>query len=233
MVTSDGEWAHVLEVTTEQNMKTPLTPLDVDRLKRDAKRSARDSGIPLHKAQAQIAQRQGFPSWELLQRSVRTNAADTERPTSGTLKPDANGGIGAALIEHITAQCVNFIKGLDDASVFRLCWNGSIWISLDDVETGTVSKRSFAARGPVHDGVWSQIGHADGMTPLLNMDGLADRFVLDSDEDDDGNPVHPNHTQLRYTVEVGRAELIEIASYSIDGDLASLDILMLNRDALA
>ena len=136
----------------EQSMKTSMTSLDVDRLKREAKRKARDEGIPLHKAQAQIAQREGFRGWELLQRSVTTNADDKKLSASGALKPGANGNIGDALITHITAQCVNFIKGLDDASVFRLCWNGSIWVSLDDVEKGTVSKRSFAAIGPVHDG---------------------------------------------------------------------------------
>lgn len=216
-------------------MKEPLTPLAVDRLKREAKRKTRDEGIPIHQAQAQIAQREGFRSWELLQRSVKTKSdTDDNKPTtSGTLKPDPNGSIGAALIAHITEQCVNFIKGLDDAVVFRLCWNGSIWISIDDIENGAVSKLSFAALGPVQDGAWSRIGHADGMTPLLDMDGLADRFVLDSDEDDDGNPVKPDPTQLRYAVEVGRAELIEIASSSIEGDLASVEIAMLNRDAQA
>lgn len=212
-------------------MKTSMTSLDVDRLKREAKRKARDEGIPLHNAQAQIAQREGFRGWELLQRSVTNNADDKKQPTSGTLKPGASGNIGDALIAHITAECLNFIKGLDAASVFRVCWNGSIWISLDDVESGTVSTRSFAALGPVHDGAWSQIGRADGMTPLLNMDGLADRFVLDSDEDDDGNPVEPDSTQLRYTVAVGRAELIEIASYSIEGDLASVEVALQNRGA--
>jgi len=212
-------------------MKTSMTSLDVDRLKREAKRKARDEGIPLHKAQAQIAQSEGFRGWELLQRSVTTNADDSKQPASGTLKPSANGHIGDALVAHITAQCLNFIKGLDDASVFGVCWNGSIWISLDDVENGTVSKRSFAALGPINDGVSARKGYADGMTPLLNMDGLADRFVLDGDEDEDGNPVEPDSTQLRYTVEVGRAELIEIASYSIEGDLASVEVALQNRGA--
>lgn len=220
-----------LMLTVEQSMNKSLTPLDVDRLKREAKRMASRSGIPLNKAQAQVAQRDGYRSWELLQRSVQGTGEDNKRPTNGPPKPEPSGDLGPASVAHIKAQCVKFIKGLDDASVFRVCWNGSIWISLDDFESGTLSRRSFSALGPIHDGPWAQIGYADGMTPLLNMDGLADRFVLDTDVDDDGNPEEPNDGQIRYTVENGRAELISIAVDSIEVEVASVELALLNRDA--
>lgn len=209
-------------------MNKTLTPLHIDRLKREAKRLARNARIPLHEALAQMAKREGFQGWELLIRTVSDVSAVSTPATSSDLKPDAKGRIGPALTAHIKASCIQFIQQINDEDVFRACWNGSIWISLHDVENGKVDVDSFDVLGPKDDGVWSKIGCSMGMTPLLDFDGLPEYFVLD-DEDNDGESVVPNEHQEMYNTDVGRAKLAEIAAYSIDGDIADVEIALTNR----
>jgi hypothetical protein len=215
--------------TMEQSMIKSLTPLDVDRLKRAAKRLARIAEIPLHEAQAQVAKREGFCSWELLQRSVPRQIVKAMRPLDLKLKPDADCSIGSALAAHIKATCLEFIQGLDEAKVFQACWSGSIWISLDDVEDGNVTECSFGVYGRIFDGVSRQAAHADGMALLIDLEGLAERFVLHDDVDDYGRPVVPDGTRLMYNVDVGRAELAEEADNSLDSDVDGLQYALLDR----
>jgi hypothetical protein len=209
-------------------MTKSLTSLCVDRLKRKAKRIAKSAAVPLHEAQLQVARSEGFSSWEILQRSAARHVVAPNPCKPTRLKPDANGCIGPALAAHIEATCIEFINGLDEDEVFRACWSGSIWISLDHVENGTVGVNSFAALGSRHDGIWQQIGYADGMVPLLDLDGLAEMFVLEDDEDDDGEPVVPDGYQVMYDVDVGRAELLR-AARAVDGEVAGVEAALFNR----
>ncbi|NIF82653.1 hypothetical protein F3J24_03905 [Comamonas sp. Tr-654] len=55
-------------------MATPLTPAQVEQLKRLAKKLAREQSIPLHEAQRRLAAENGYENWSLLhKRSVSTH----------------------------------------------------------------------------------------------------------------------------------------------------------------
>lgn len=208
-------------------MSKKYTPLDIDRLNREAKRLARAAGIPLYEALRMTAIQQGFGGWELLMRSV---AKVSLAPTSSKLKPSENGSIGHQLTDHITNTCIQFIKTISDEDVFRACWNGSIWISVQDVQNGEVAVGSFTVLGPGRDSYWSSIGQSMGMACLLSLDGLAECFILEEDVDDDGNSIEPNDLQDFYSPETGRAKLIEVAGYSIESDVEELELALLNQE---
>ncbi|WP_423600905.1 YozE family protein [Roseateles sp. MS654] len=56
-------------------MATPLTPARIEQLKRAAKRMVREQSIPLHEAQQQLAEANGFKNWSLLQKHALLGAA--------------------------------------------------------------------------------------------------------------------------------------------------------------
>lgn len=49
-------------------MATSLTPARIEQLKRAAKRMVREQSIPLHEAQQQLAETNGYKNWSLLQK---------------------------------------------------------------------------------------------------------------------------------------------------------------------
>lgn len=208
-------------------MNKTLTPLQIDRLRREAKRLARSYQIPINEAQKQIAQREGYKGWDMLVRTVSSISAVSKNATNIKLKPNKRGCIGPALTAHITDSCVQFILQINEDDVFKACWNGSIWISLRDVENGNVDVESFDVLGSQQDGLWRDIGYSMGMTPLLDFAGLSDDFVLEDDIDDDGESVEPDDAKALYDADVGRAKLIEIARYSIDGCIANVECALL------
>lgn len=212
-------------------MSKIFTLLDIDRLRREAKRLARSTEVPLHEAQAQIANREGFRGWERLVRASKKFSLPVAHAHTDELKPSEDGNIGHALTAHVTATCVKFINRLSEADIFRACWSGSIWIRLRDVQEGTVNVDSFEVLGPYEDRFWKDIGLSQGMVCLLNFDGLAESFVLEDDEDYDGEPTEPAQWQEMYSPKVGRAKLIEIARDSTAGDIAKIELALQIRFA--
>lgn len=118
---------------------------------------------------------------------------------------------------------IDFIKNLSESEARTLCLcNGSIWISLNDFMSNNITEDSFCAMGPASDSCIRQYGEDIGYILLTNFDGLADRFILDIDEDEDGNPCVPDQSQVIYSHEVGIDELIDCISSGIDSDLCGL-----------
>lgn len=56
-------------------MATSLTSARIEQLKRAAKRLAREHSIPLHEAQQQLAEANGYKNWSLLQKHALPEAA--------------------------------------------------------------------------------------------------------------------------------------------------------------
>ncbi len=208
-------------------MSKKFTTLEIDRLKREAKRLSRNSKIPLNEALAQIASREGYRGWELLVRAEIIHPIQMAHTHGAELKPDEGGRIGDALTAHILANCVQFINDLNDDDVFRACWSGSIWIQRQDVLAGTVGINSFQVLGPCQDSYWQDIGQSRAMTCLLNLDGLAENFILEGDIDDDGEPVKPNHLQQLYSPKTGRSKLIETLKYSIQSEISRIEVALM------
>lgn len=209
----------------ESRLNKSYTRLMIDRLRREAKRIARSTGHPLHVVQKEIAFREGFSGWELLVRA----AVDPLPAKTNKLLPTASGSLTPELADHVTTVCTKFIKSLSDEETYRACWSGSIWIRLDDVAKGKVNLKSFQVLGNRHDGFWSEIGQSHGLACLLNFDGLAEYFVLESDLDDDGEPKLPTHTQAKYTPRTGRLKLVQIAKESIPSDITNIECALLNQ----
>lgn len=66
-------------------MTTPLSEAQLERLRRDAKRIARDKSIPLSEAQQQLAVQRGFKNWSLMASATNTvGAAATLPPRTAT-----------------------------------------------------------------------------------------------------------------------------------------------------
>lgn len=62
-------------------MATSLTPARIEQLKRAAKRLVREQSIPLHEAQQQLAEANGYKNWSLLQKHARPDAGAEPRAT--------------------------------------------------------------------------------------------------------------------------------------------------------
>lgn len=62
-------------------MKLTISPAQLEQLRRNAKRLARDESIPLHEAQARIAADSGFRNWSLLARGVDAAQSKPQTPT--------------------------------------------------------------------------------------------------------------------------------------------------------
>lgn len=112
-----------------------------------------------------------------------------------------------------------FIQGLGERALQTLCYNGSIWIDLDDAQSGLVEPDSFRALGIVNEGVTTEYGYSVGLIPFVSFDGLAEKFVFPTDVDEDGKLLQPQHGQVIFTPESARAELL---SCSVEGDLDRL-----------
>lgn len=193
-------------------MTRSFTESQIERFRRDAKRLTRTTRLPLHDAQRTIANREGFSSWEVLIRHKDVHPAKGGDESS--YEP-INGRISKDFVTHIRKACVAFVNGLSGDDVRFLCWNGSIWIRLDDVRRGRVSQKSFGVLGSAWNSDWRLIGINAGMTPLVSFESLADRFVLatDLDDDDDGDPVVPLLcTHDLYSTTTGRQHLIEVVN---------------------
>ncbi len=61
-------------------MTTPLSEAQLERLRRDAKRIARDKSIPLSEAQQQLAAERGFKNWSLMASATNKVAAKAAPP---------------------------------------------------------------------------------------------------------------------------------------------------------
>lgn len=63
-------------------MSKSLSNAQLEQLRRNAKRLARQEAIPLHQAQDRLAQQHGFSNWALLIRHTPTQEATKARPAS-------------------------------------------------------------------------------------------------------------------------------------------------------
>ena len=61
-------------------MTTHLTAAQVERLRRDAKKLAREKSLSLHEAQQQLASERGFTNWSLMIRAS-SPAPEPQRPS--------------------------------------------------------------------------------------------------------------------------------------------------------
>ncbi|BAP87826.1 putative uncharacterized protein [Burkholderiales bacterium GJ-E10] len=115
-----------------------------------------------------------------------------------------------------------FVEDLSDETVAMLCKsNGSIWVDLDDALSGDVTSASFDALGSISDRAQREAGERGGMIVALDLDGVADGFVVDSGLDDDEAPILPD--QQEYSPERGRSTLLQYVDLMLmAGDLDSL-----------
>ncbi|HDR8936183.1 YozE family protein [Burkholderia vietnamiensis] len=67
-------------------MSKPLSAPQLEQLRRNAKRVARQEAIPLHQAQDRLAQQHGFPNWPLLMKQTPAREAIKPQPSG---QPDS------------------------------------------------------------------------------------------------------------------------------------------------
>jgi hypothetical protein len=208
-----------------------LSSSQITRLKREAKLLMREMNVPRHEALKILAQREGHPNWELLDRAStadnRSAATPSQQPSTAGTHEEAS---TRATIESVRTACTAFIDGLDDHDVYLLCQSGSIWIDHRDFLDGTVDAGSLQALGRTMEGVTRQAGYRQGLRPLVNLEGLAERFVFPGDKDDDGNPMVPEPGQVRYSTAVGRQELLECLDTDLEGDYDGLIAALADED---
>lgn len=119
----------------------------------------------------------------------------------------------------ITAAIREFVEGLDEDNVYRLCRGGSIWIDKDDARFGAVDQDSFEVLGSTSDSRVTEYGESIGACCLIDFDGLADGFVFDDGIDDDEDEMDAETEVMLYSEEKGRKGLMFCVESSLDGDL--------------
>ncbi len=189
------------------SMTIQFTPTQIKQFRRDARDLKKELGIRNIASLNKIAQRQNFANWSLLikkqgQQFKSISKADGQKLTH------------QALLEI----CLQKIKELDAAEVFTLCMNGGLWINESDALHNAVTIDSLHVIG----NNFGQYGYDIGAIMLTNFDGLADVFVLETDEDENGHPVAPNHTQVLFSTETGRERLLDCLPTSLEGDFDGL-----------
>lgn len=83
-------------------MTTHLTAAQVERLRRDAKKLAREKSLPLHEAQRQLASERGFTNWSLMIRAS-SPASEPQRPSD---LPEA--AVLARMLNHTSDVMTRF-----------------------------------------------------------------------------------------------------------------------------
>lgn len=179
----------------------------IQRFKREATALKKQLSISQSESLNFIAKREGYSNWPMLMKAFNSQI------------PSTNSNFNA---QDLLEICLNFIQNLNDAQVFTLCWNGSLWIDREDFLSDQVTVESLDAMGSAGDSAIRQYADGLGIILLTNFDGIADQFILGSDEDDFGNQLVPSHNQEIYTPTVGRRVLISCLSNSLDGDFDSL-----------
>ena len=153
------------------------------------------------------AKREGYSNWPTLMKAFNNQIPSTYSNFNA---------------QDLLEICLDFIQNLNDAQVFTLCWNGSLWIDREDFLSDQVTVESLDAMGSVGDSAIRQYAAGLGSILLTSFDGIADQFILEDDEDDFGNQLVPSHDQVIYTPVVGRQVLINCLSDSLGADFDSL-----------
>ena len=194
-------------------MKMFFTQKQIDNFKREAKVMRKASGQSQSEALDCIAKREGFANWSLLMRDRGLG------PIENFESPKNQFG-HKSMLEVVE----RFIRALDSSLIFCLCWNGSIWVDRDDARDDEITVESLHALGNHRDSATRQYAGNVGAVYFTNFDGLADYFVLEDDEDYEGNPRKPGLDQVMYTTEVGRQTLLDCVRRDLESDFDSLMI---------
>ena len=192
-------------------MTTTFTSNQIERFKREATAMKKATGLTHAEALDNIANREKFANWSLLMKAAHVDALSQQNPV-----PQKS----SLTYEKLLSVCQRYIEEND--STYTLCRNGSLWIDRRAVLNGNVTINSLHALGPRGDSRTRQYASDIGALPLTDFDGLADTFVLDTDEDEDGNPIEPGSGQLLYTANVGRRKLLECIQHGLEGDFDAL-----------
>jgi hypothetical protein len=204
-------------------MTTTFTSKQIGRFKREAKAIEKATGCIHARSLDIIAERENFGNWSLLMKASRTNASSAKK--SVTLQ-------SVLTFKTLLDVCQRFIKSLEEHTIYTLCWNGSLWIDKSAVLNGNLTINNLNALGPRGDSRISQYGSDIGSVLLTDFDGLAELFVLDTDEDDNGNPIEPGPSQLLYTPDTGRRELLDCIQRSLEADFEAVLVCIEDLEAL-
>ena len=163
-----------------------------------------------------IARREGYPDWATLKRnaskSVPLAHEAPEQPVPSFLT-----------LERFLDVCFEFIETLDDEDVYCLAWSGSLWINIQSARCGQVDADDLLALGRVMDGLTREAGWRAEAILAINFEGLAERFVLEDDVDDDGQPVVPEEgVTVMYSTDAAREELLSSLDATFERDYERL-----------
>lgn len=179
-----------------------FTPDQIVRLRRDATQLRKANRLSHHEALDRIAMQYGHQSWDALIRA--SSATEEVKPVALVLRAPQ-----IPYVEALRNAAIRFVKKINPQYVKCLCWSGSLWVQEGHIRTERRRGICFDALGSSWDGITRQYAHGRGMVLLMDFEGMADRYVLESDEDDDGNPVTPGPIQVMYNARVGRDDLLE------------------------
>jgi hypothetical protein len=197
-----------------------FTTGQIERLKRDAKQLKKANGLSHHEAQDRIAMQHGHQSWDALMRWNAKTAAVT--PVASVL-----GAPPAPYVEVLRQAAIRFVKTIGPEDIRQLCWSGSLWVQEVDIRKERRRGVRFTVLGVSWDGITRQYARENGMVLLMDLEGMADRYVLEDDEDDDGDPVTPGQNQVMYSERVGRHDLLAcLEPYEFEAALEDLQFRM-------
>lgn len=209
-----GVWAHFsANFVWRFTMLPVLTDREIARLKREAKLLRRADKISHSRALDILARRSGCENWSRLIFAARRDAAlSSAAPASRKLifnTPD-----GAVKLDEraLVSACVDFLSQAGDVTLRAICRNGSIWVSLADLISDSVSLESLAVFGPVRENYIYDAAVDMQFILLLDCEGLAEAFVWPGDLDEDDLPEVPGPDRVYFTLENAREYLLQLVN---------------------
>jgi hypothetical protein len=202
-------------------MTERLTAADVQRLKRQAKKWGKSSGLVHGHALDQFAQREGFENWSLLAKAQSNQG-----------KADETQGEHAQPIDWVMQAVKVFVEQLDGQSISRLCSNGSLWVDESAFRNGRVDESNFRVLDDAHASNTYFTATRLGLEFLMSFDDFSMLFLWPGTEDEDGNPSEPGDDGVRYTTETGRQIILENLAEGLDVAIHDLEERLNQRATL-
>lgn len=137
-------------------MTTSLSAAQLKRLRRDAKKIARDNSIALNEAHQQLASKCGFPNWPLMARAAKPTAERVTRAKSP--------GLSALLnqIQHTSAVMTRFyLRGgaVEDQTKRALSVRCDAMHAIEHFQAG---RESVGSRDAVMNSYAAAVGKSSG-----------------------------------------------------------------------
>ena len=186
-------------------MQKTFSSAKIERFKREAKAIAKSDGLSHSEALEKLARREGYKDWGLLAHNAKKQGFEApaiEVESAGVLT-----------LEAFREGLTQFLKALSAGGVRQLCGgDASLWVRVEEVAGGKLDCRHIEVLGAASNHVYRQYARQNDLLLAINYEGMGEGFVFPEDVDDDGEPIQPDHSSVKFTTKEGRTQLLQALS---------------------